>query len=134
VSWRPDYASLLNVRGTHVNTPFLTEQSPRIYDMIQRQSASISNGFENVKLMVLSILSPLHDGKGAVVRHSEDELMESLKLVALGSSSPLYIWSVSSESFIHKCSTNTEPITVWVSGQTEAAGTRYACRTYPSIV
>ncbi|KAG6331460.1 hypothetical protein ID866_7629 [Astraeus odoratus] len=78
--------------------------------------------------MSLSILSPLHDRKSVIVHHTEDELMESLKLVVLGSSSPLYIWNVPSESFVHKRSADIEQVIVRVSGQTEAAGTSYLRR------
>ncbi|KAF8844752.1 hypothetical protein BDN67DRAFT_1052727 [Paxillus ammoniavirescens] len=79
----------------NLNTPFLTEQPWSTFRSVQHQ---------------------VHTGSH-VVRVTESELLNSLQLVVLGTSSPLHVWDMTSQSFVQVGSSEAHPSTLLVEAK-----------------
>ncbi|KAG1826425.1 Spc98 family-domain-containing protein [Suillus variegatus] len=101
------------------NTPFLTEQSSDVSASAQYQSDSffyIVNGIKNVT----SSMRPLPFGPRAnVVCVNELELLESLRMTVLGTSSFLHTWDPVSETFLSSGGAENMPNKLLISGKDE---------------
>ncbi|KAH0827747.1 Spc98 family-domain-containing protein [Lanmaoa asiatica] len=89
MSWGPNPP--LNNR----NSPFLTEQHSSFLGSLQNWAQP-----------------SMHAKSAKVVRITESDLFSSLHLVVLGTSSPLYVWDVHSQSFVQAASSDASELLV----------------------
>ncbi|KIJ67680.1 hypothetical protein HYDPIDRAFT_173488 [Hydnomerulius pinastri MD-312] len=99
VSWD---AARKHKETTNPKTPFLTEQSPSVFDSVQRQ------------------VQPTFLKKHTkVIRVPEIRLIDSLRLVVLGTSSSLHVWDAASQLFVQAGSLETKPMTLLIESKND---------------
>ncbi|KAG6378048.1 Spc98 family-domain-containing protein [Boletus reticuloceps] len=91
MSWSP------NAPSSNRTSPFLTEQNPSLLGSLQNRAKP-----------------SVHVKFTKVARITESELFGSLHLVVLGTSSPLYVWDVHSQSFVRATSSDASEFN-WMS-------------------
>ncbi|KIK92822.1 hypothetical protein PAXRUDRAFT_829603 [Paxillus rubicundulus Ve08.2h10] len=84
----------------NLNAPFLTEQPRNTFGSVQYQAHPAS-----------------HRKDLNVVRVTESELLSSLQLVVLGTSSALHVWDMTSQSFVQVGSSEAHPSTILVEAK-----------------
>ncbi|KAF9244855.1 Spc98 family-domain-containing protein [Melanogaster broomeanus] len=97
VSW--DTARKHNVK-INPGVPFLTEQPTKVFGSVQHQ-----------------VQPSLHRKSTKVVQVTESDILSSLRLVVLGTSSPLHAWDVVSQSFVQVGTSEAHPPTLLVGAK-----------------
>ncbi|KAH7888788.1 Spc98 family-domain-containing protein [Phlebopus sp. FC_14] len=83
-------------------TSFLTEQSSDIFNSIQKHAEPC-----------------IHTQSTRVIRISERDLLDSLKLLVLGTSSRLHVWDATSQSFLIAGSSKAQPLAVVIEDKND---------------
>ncbi|KAG1866706.1 Spc98 family-domain-containing protein [Suillus subluteus] len=101
------------------NTPFLTEQSSDVSASAQYQSDSFFCIVDGITNETFSMRPLPFDLRASVVRVNELELLESLRMTILGTSSFLHTWDPVSETFLSFGGAENLPNKLIISGKDE---------------
>ena len=79
--------------------PFLSEQSNRVFSSARYQSVNPLD-WTLLTLTRPSVNPRIHDSQTHMIHASVAEVLKSIKMILIGTSSPLYAWDSESEKFL----------------------------------